>query len=382
MLSSKSNSKVKPYVKEQDSLYCGLLKLACVSDQTDYTPDVLKQAVITLNSLPDYVSVHQRIIPLLNAKARTLGIFEKLSERTRQLLILFTQQGIISELAKSKQLKQILDVLMAQDIPVILLKGVAFNNLLYTSDAPRTSNDIDLLVKKEHWQQAQTAISSIMVYAQKTRPDVFGDAYEVSFKPLSKVGSSLDLHMSLINPGLFDVNQQALWQSSVVHPHFEQDKVRMLSPEYALVHQAIHAYQDMNFCKYNLVDSHELISNSKPDLALTIAIAKEWGTSLAGYYLLKNCMQIMGSQVDEQLLTKIAPSPYTQYVADSLLASKFAQPTATSKPMRYRINQVLSQFVFTGSITRPIHFQWLFISTFFKQKFKLTAVKNACTASE
>jgi hypothetical protein len=72
MLSSKNKTKakVKAYVKEQDSLYCGLLKLACVSDQTDYTPDVLKQAVITLNSLPDYVSVHQRIIPLLNAKAR------------------------------------------------------------------------------------------------------------------------------------------------------------------------------------------------------------------------------------------------------------------------------------------------------------------------
>jgi hypothetical protein len=98
----------------------------------------VEQAVVTLNSLPDYANVHQRIIPLLSTKARKLGIFEALNERTRQLLSLCTQQGIISELAKAKQLKQILGVLMAQTIPVILLKGVAFNNFLYSSDAPRT----------------------------------------------------------------------------------------------------------------------------------------------------------------------------------------------------------------------------------------------------
>jgi hypothetical protein len=135
MLSSKNSTKVKlkPYIKEQDPIYCGLLKLACVSDQIDYSPTLLEQALATLNTLPDY---HQRIIPLLNAKARQLGIFEKLNERTRQLLILCTQQGIITELAKAKQLKQILEVLSAQAIPVILLKGVAFNSLLYNSDAP------------------------------------------------------------------------------------------------------------------------------------------------------------------------------------------------------------------------------------------------------
>jgi hypothetical protein len=159
MLSGKNNDNlgVKAYVKEQDPLYCSLLKLACVTDHTDYTFGVLEQSVITLDSLPDYDSVHQRIIPLLNTKARQLGIFEKLSERTKQLLSMYTQQGIISELAKSEQLKQILDELMTQYIPVILLKGVAFNNLLYNIDAHKTPNDIDSLVKKniglKHFQR-------------------------------------------------------------------------------------------------------------------------------------------------------------------------------------------------------------------------------------
>jgi hypothetical protein len=370
MLSRKNNSKVgvKAYVKEHDPIYCGLLKLACVSDQTDYNTTAIEQAIKTLNNLPDYVRVHNRIIPLLNAKARTLGIFEKLDEQTRQLLILCTQQGIISELAKAKQLKQILAVLTAQDIPVILLKGVAFNGVLYSSDAPRTSNDIDLLVKKEHWQQALTAVKTIMNPLIKDKKEVFDDLYESSFVPKSQIGAALDLHMSLIHPGLFAIEQKALWRDSVVHPSFNDANVRILSAEHALLHQAIHAFKDMNFSKYNLVDSHQIINTIKPDIVLTIEIAKVWGASVPCYYLLKNCVDIMDTKIDKHLLNNIKPSRFRQFLADKLLASKFAQPSVNTKPIRYRINQVLSQFIFTGGLLSILGFHWLFLTTAMKQK--------------
>jgi hypothetical protein len=373
MLSSKKKNKVKvkPYIKQQDPIYCGLLKLACVSDQTDYTADVVKQAVMTLNSLPDYINVHQRLIPLLHAKARKLAIFDQLNEQTKQLLIKGTQQGVITELAKAKQLKQILEVLIVQSIPVILLKGVAFNNLLYRSDAPRTSNDIDLLVKKEHWQQAVVAVKTIMNPIIKDKKAVFDDLYESSFVPSSKVGAALDLHMSLIHPGLFAIEQKALWRDSVVHPYFNDANVRTLSPEHALLHQAIHAFKDMNFCKYNLLDSYEIINGLKPDIALTVEIAKVWRASIPCYYLLKNCVDIMGSKIDEQLLSNIQPSRVRQYVADKLLASRFAQPMADKKPIRYRINQVSSQFVFTDGLLSTFGFQWLFLTTAMKQKMRV-----------
>ena len=372
MLSRKnsSNVNVKPYLKEQDPIYCGLLKLACVTGHTDYTNDDLQQAINTLNCLPDYGKVHQRLLPLLNAKAHHLGIFKQLTMQTQRTLFHSVQLGIITELAKAKQLKQILEILSTHNIPVILLKGVAFSKLLYTSGAPRTSNDIDLLVKKEHWQQAMTAIGTIMVYAQKIMPDVLGDGYEVSFKPLSKVGNALDLHMALTHPGLFNITEQALWQNSVAHPYFENPNVRTLSPEQSLIHQAIHAYTDMNFCKYNLVDSHEIINTLKPDIALTIKIAKDWGATVSVYYLLKNCVDIMGSKIDARLLSSIQPPRLRMYAADKLLASKFAQPTATSKPIRYRINQLLAHFVFSGSIKNASNFQWMFVKMFFKQKLK------------
>ena len=78
----------------------------------------------------------------------------------------------------------------------------------------------------------------------------------------------------------------------------------------------------------------------------------------------------MGSKIDARLLNSIQPPRLRMYAADKLLASKFAQPTATSKPIRYRINQLLAHFVFSGSIKNASNFQWMFVKMFFKQKLK------------
>ncbi|AGH45542.1 nucleotidyltransferase family protein [Paraglaciecola psychrophila] len=110
--------------------------------------------------------------------------FEKLNELTRQFLTLCTLQCIISDLAKAKQLKQILEVLSAQAIPVILIKCAAFNSLLYKSDASRTSNDIDLMVKKKLALSAYSG-KTIINPLIKVKKEVFDDLYEFFFVPKS-----------------------------------------------------------------------------------------------------------------------------------------------------------------------------------------------------
>ena len=78
MLNREKNSKLNTnhHINEQDSTYCALLRLACVTDHTDYAAEDLQQAIDTLNCLPDYIKVHQRLLPQLNAKAQLLGIFD------------------------------------------------------------------------------------------------------------------------------------------------------------------------------------------------------------------------------------------------------------------------------------------------------------------
>ena len=356
------------FVKEQNESYFELLRLARVSEgENNHSVDA---AVATklLNELPllqnkHKQNEHKRIIPLLYDKAQKLNIFDKLSPESQKLLTTITQQGIVTELARKTQLNQIITVLSAHNIPLMLLKGAAFADVLYSAQAPRTSNDLDILIQKKHWHKAVLAIKTIMNYTEKPQPDVFGDLYELSFVPKNKVGAALDLHVSLIHPLLFNTSEEQLWKKSVEHPSYTNKLVRILSPEHALIHQALHAYKDMNFCKYNLVDSHEIINAQLPDIEETIAIAKEWGASTPLYVLLKNCSEIMGSNVNSDSLKQVKPKSITHKIIKQLLKSHFTQPIENKKPLRYRVNQIIGQFVFTGSIIRPLALQWLFVKS-------------------
>lgn len=369
------------FVKEHSETYFELLRLAriseCADSHVDHNDIDRRKAITVLNQLPFFheehkQKVHKRIIPLLNDKAHKLAIFNELSAESQQILTSFTQQGIVTELARKMQLNNIIAVLSAHNIPIILLKGAAFSNVLYSSQAPRTSKDLDILIQKKHWHQAVSLIETLMNYIEKAQPDVFGDLYELSFIPKGKMGAALDLHASLIHPFLFKISEEQLWVNSVEHPSLNNKLVRMLSPEHALIHQAIHAYKDMDFGKYNLVDSHEIMMAQKPDIRKTIVIAKEWGAITPLFALLKNCSEVMGSDIenyiDSDLLKKIEPNPVIYKMMGKLLKSRFTQPIGNKKPFRYRVNQVLSQFVFSGSVVRPLALQWLYVKSALRQR--------------
>lgn len=355
------------FVKDHDQVYFDLLRLARITEHNDIDQNNKETAITALNQLPLYAKTHKRLIPLLNAKAHKLNIFEQLSPQSQQLLTTYTQQGVVTELARKQQLTKIVEALSANNIPLILLKGAAFADVLYTSQAPRTSNDLDILIQKPHWQQAVEVIKTVMNYTAKPQPDVFGDLYELSFTPKNKIGAALDLHSSLTHPLLFTICENQLWDESIEHPSYNHALVRMLSPEHALIHQAIHAYKDMDFAKYNLVDTHEIISAQTPNINNTIAIAKTWGATVPLYVLLKNCREIMYSNIESSLLKLIKPSSITNNFIKKLVKSRFNQPIDNKKTVRYRVNQILGQFVFTASVGRPIALQWLFISSLFKE---------------
>ena len=370
------------FVKEHNETYFELLRLAriseCADSHVDHNDIDRRKAITVLNQLPFFheehkQKEHKRIIPLLNDKAHKLAIFKALSAESQKILTTITQQGIVTELARKRQLNNIIAVLSAHDIPIILLKGAAFADVLYSQQAPRTSNDLDILIQKKHWHQAVSLIETLMNYIEKAQPDVFGDSYELSFIPKGKMGSALDLHASLINPLLFKISEEQLWENSEEHPSCNNKLVRMLSPEHALIHQAIHAYKDMNFSKYNLVDSHEIMMAQKPDIRKTIVIAKEWGAIIPLFALLKNCSEVMGSDIenyiDSDLLKQIAPNPIIYKVMVKLIKSRFTQPIGNKKPFRYRVNQVLGQFVFSGSVVRPLALQWLYVKSALSQRF-------------
>jgi len=247
-----------------DPVYAELLRLA-LPCPLEVSEEYLKQAVTTLNQLIRFSDVHWRLVPLLRNKADLLNIFNRLDTDVQSFLIERTQEGVVSELAKQSVLKNILTQFKENQIPVILLKSTGFNGWIYHGSNIRLSNDIDLLVKKEHWQLAIKLLSSYLDYQPKAVQGVLADEYEISFTSAGLNNTHVDLHCALVHPQLFDWNEEMAWETSMSHPSYEDPLVRVLGLEQNLNHLALHAFKDQSFNTYGLVDAYYLYQLMKVD---------------------------------------------------------------------------------------------------------------------
>ncbi|MDO7086724.1 nucleotidyltransferase family protein [Pseudocolwellia sp. AS88] len=356
------------YTKNKGSGYFELLRLASGSDICTYSISDKKRIISLYTDLFVYQELHQRLVPLLRSKAKNINIFEDLDPSIQMFLTIQTNKGIVTELSKKIQLNQMIDEFSKAGVSMILLKGAAFSSLLYSAQAPRTSNDIDILVKEEHWEKAVSILSSFMKYKEKECPGTFGDLYEISFLSNNIKGVTVDLHKSLIHPHLFNFNNDFLWADSEEAVLYKNPLIRVLSPEYSLIHQALHAYKDMDFAKYNLVDSHRLISKFTIDDIKLINIANDLGAKVPLYIMLYNCKFIMGTQINDDLLQVLKPSVVKLILCKYVLRSRYNQPINSIKSIRYRLIQLLSVFLYTSSSSRSLSLLILFIRTYIKAR--------------
>lgn len=70
------------------------------------------------------------------------------------------------------------------------------------------------------------------------------------------------------------------------------------------------------------------------------------------------------------VLDKITPSIFIRYLCRKLLNSNFSQPEQGKKNYRYRLNQLISQFVFTTSFIRPLKLQFFYIKSLLLHSMK------------
>lgn len=343
-----------------------LLRWTCLPINDAKKREVREEAISILNQLPFYSKIHWRLIPLLNEKANSTGLFQEIDAEVQIILKKESQKGIIRELAHKKQLNDIVHVFTKYGIDVILLKGTAFSGDIYTKDAPRLSNDIDIMVKSKDWKQAIKALCEIMDYKPKEVPGVLGDSYEVSFVPKNNIGAALDLHLSLVHPLIFNISTEELWENSVVHPSFGKDSIRKLSTEHTLLHQALHAYTDLDFFTYGLVDSFEIINQQKVDFEELFEAAKGFGLENVIYYYFTIFSQVFGLERGRNHLTSLTPSAFRRRLMLKLASSNLSMLKNKEKTVKYRLIQILAQYTFTSSIRNVLRFQYYYFKTLIK----------------
>lgn len=164
---------------------------------------------------------------------------------TRQLETAYWAQVAAASI-KVTALEQILDRLAAHHVDCTLMKGAAFGATIYSEQAVRPMNDIDLWIQKKDlpvvWQ-----LFKEMGYQEDGKPPDFDSIpdyiSELSFYPdaphLSKW--NVEVHWDLLpRPGLMGRLPQDVWWQRRRRVAFQGREVMVLAPADALVHACTH----------------------------------------------------------------------------------------------------------------------------------------------
>ncbi len=191
--------------------------------------------------------------------------------------------------------------------------------------------------------------------------------FERMFTPKDRPAPYVEVHRGLTNPHIFTIDEQTLWNASLEHPGYSNERVRILSPEDTLLHLATHAFRDLNFCSHNLLDVHEIICQQEIDTDLLCERARAWGATRVLYYLLHNAKVLMHTPVPPELLSRLEPGRITNRINKKILQSSSLQDS--SKTPGYRLTQLAAQMAFPDKLSNAVKFQTHYAATRIRDLF-------------
>jgi len=341
--------------------YFHLLRLARINgwSKTPYHEKDKEIVLQTLNSLSEPIDLRlYPILPLIYHNLIKTGLFSFLTEEVKGLIKKNTLNLIAGVMINRQWLNKTIEILLKNDIPVILLKGEAFSKNIYPESTPRTGVDIDLLVHEHDFIDACSILSEIMepVILNADRITTHKTLFERVFRPRDGSKIIVEVHRGLTNPYIFNINEQDLWSASKQHPAYDDDLIRILSPEDTLLHLAVHAFRDLDFCNHNLLDTHEIFCQWNPDSNILLQRASQDKAKLVLYYLLDNTKNVMDAPISNSVLEGLNKSCLLNHINKFLLHLK-GLLNSNYNTVYYRCLQLISQLTFPDKTIRGILFQ-------------------------
>lgn len=357
-----------PYCSpEQGENFFCLLRFARISD-TDNSLSLQKNqdAIIhSLNSLSHPLPLSLRpLIPLIYTRLLDTRLDRQLHPQTKTLLRQQTMRLIDVEMINRQWLEETFALLGKESIPVILLKGTAFSRNLYPIHAPRVGVDLDLLVTGDTFETVCELLGNTMkpVVQSHDRIATHNTLFERVFQPKKGGMPTVEIHRALTNPYIFNIDEQTLWKQSRKHPAYNSELIRILSPEDTLLHLAIHAFRDLNFCTHNLLDTHEVWCQWNPEPDVLQETAGQWGAAKVLYYMLQNTRTIMNTPIPEALLASLQPNRFHDRINKKILRPATGE-ARSNQHFPYRLTQLISQITFSDHPSRALKFQKDYLQT-------------------
>ena len=347
-----------------DNWYLRLLEFAKISRSEEDDPGCLGggEHIVTLLNSSSAVELERcrAFLPLVYASTGRHNLRAQLQPAILQLLHDQSLRLMAKEMGHQRWLLTHLGQFERCGIPVILLKGAAFAGTIYPENTPRLGIDLDLLVRKEDFSAACELLGETMkpLVLAKDRAATHAALFERVFVAKDGQGPTIELHRELTNPYIFSIDQSSLWAASRRHPRFDNlPHVRILAPEDTLLHLAVHAGRDLDFCSHNLLDMHEVWCQWQPDLAQLSQRARDWGARTVLWLLLVNGRKIMHTPVPEVFLHSLKPGRIREAINQRIFKGVAEKNERQSASTGFRCRQLLSQLSLPDHPLRGLRFQ-------------------------
>src|SRR5262245_9339285 len=212
---------------------------------------------------------HHRLSPLLSL-ADLSGWAPPLAETLRRDRLLTIARNL--QLAQAAE--ECAEALTAAGVPVVLLKGLAYNLTIYDEAGARPTADVDVLVPDA---ARRTAFATLDRLGFEPRAAAAGfddaDYHEVAW---SRSGVDIDLHLLLAPLARCHIDYRDLW-GSTRDATIGRARVATLRPRHAAIFHALHMSIDhFDVPAVYLVDLSRLVRNAD-EHEQAEALARAWG---------------------------------------------------------------------------------------------------------
>lgn len=148
-------------------------------------------------------------------------------------------------------LRRVLEALQAAGIPCIALKGVALAERIYPNVALRGMGDVDLLIRKEDFLEADGVLASIDFFPQdgiaaQALRNPAGYLASLEYRPAPSSPWTLHLHWHPVNTSvpatvfIGGIDLDRIWERSET-VDIADSRARVLSPEHLILYLCEHA---------------------------------------------------------------------------------------------------------------------------------------------
>jgi hypothetical protein len=234
-------------------------------------------------------------------------------------------QTLLYNMAVHTELERIAELLSAQAIPVIPLKGTSLARRLFGDISARRCGDIDILVPE--WQRevaslllAQAGYEPI----QAARPGVKRHMFHGV--PLTRRASGVtfrvELHWGLSDSRFVTVDLDALWERVLAGhgPVGSETTLHLLPAEELLLFLALHLPKHDFALLRLLADIHHLVlqEGETIDWAYLVALAERWQADDLLYFALTAVSTILPTPLPGDVLSQLRPARWKRLAIERL----------------------------------------------------------------